>query len=154
MARPSVKLIAAIRTAAEKLKNTEDYQWGHMGACNCGNLVQELTHLSKGTIHSYAMRGQGDWTEQAQAFCPTSEMPMDLLINQLIGAGLTLEDIMNLERLRDHQVLKRIPLDRRNQMKHNNRLDVALYLETWAEQLEDIFVSNEANKRVQEVVIS
>lgn len=136
MARPSRRLIDAIRNTAQKLSKNTDYQWGHMGACNCGTLAQELTHLTKGEIHNYAMRGHGDWTEQVEAFCPTSEMPMDLLINQLIAAGLTLEDLINLERLKDQEVLSLIYREKKEHLQHNKQEDVILYLNAWADLLE------------------
>jgi hypothetical protein len=34
-----------------------------MGACNCGFLAQEITHLRKAEIHSRAMQSTGDWNE-------------------------------------------------------------------------------------------
>lgn len=137
MARPSQRLIAALRASARKINDSENYQWGHMGACNCGFLTQELTNLSKREIHEYAMRGKGDWSEQVDAFCPTSQMPMDLLISELIGAGLSLTDLINLERLKDPAVLCRIPAERRMTLQHNQRADVALYLENWADLLSE-----------------
>ncbi|WP_342626366.1 hypothetical protein [Belliella baltica] len=63
MARPSVELISAFRRTIDKLKNGAPYQWGHMGACNCGNLAQEITEFSKGEIHQDAMQRYGDWNE-------------------------------------------------------------------------------------------
>lgn len=146
MARANKKLIQALRSAAVKLKKGSDYQWGHMGACNCGHVAQEITNLSKGEIHDYAMKGHGDWTEQVETYCPTSDFPMDLLISEMIAAGFNLEDLMNLERLRDQEVLAKIPMERRRSIKHNNKNDVALYLDTWASVLdESISVTKEVN---------
>ena len=132
MARASRKLIDAIERAASKIECNLTYQWGHMGACNCGHLAQELTSLTKGDIHHYAMQGRGDWSEQVEAFCPTSSMPMDLLISELLAAGLNLEDLVNLERLKDREVLSVIPAPQRHALRHNRPADVALYLRTWA----------------------
>src|SRR5260221_4761026 len=70
MARASLPLIRAIRTAAKKLEASSQYQWGHMGACNCGFLAQEVTRLSKDEIHRRAMLGQGDWSEQLNDYFP------------------------------------------------------------------------------------
>lgn len=136
MARPNVELVAALRTAARKLKNGSDYMWGHMGSCNCGHLAQEVTKLSKAEIHEYAMRGRGDWSEQVMDFCPGSGMPMDLLISQMMDAGLSREDLIHLERLSDPQVLAQIPAGERN-LKHNIREDVVKYMLTWAEIMEN-----------------
>ncbi|GAB3706799.1 hypothetical protein GCM10027592_40600 [Spirosoma flavus] len=139
MARPTPELIAALRRTAHKLTNGVHYQWGHMGGCNCGNLAQELTNLSKDQIHSYAMQRYGDWNEQLDDYCPTSQMPLDLLINQMVGAGLMLEDLKHLEKLDDRQILSRLPLEKRF-LKHNVREDVVIYINTWADLLEEQFL--------------
>ena len=136
MARPTLILIQALRQAAKNLKKGAHYQWGHMGGCNCGNLVQELTQLTKDQIHQYAMERHGDWTEQADDYCSTSQMPIDLLINELLSAGLMLEDLKYLERLDDRRVLVRFPREKRF-LKHNVREDVIAYMNAWAEMLEE-----------------
>jgi hypothetical protein len=78
MAHANPELIQALRRTAQKLSIGNPYQWGHMGSCNCGNLAQELTQLTKAQIHEFAMQGRGDWREQVEEFCPTSGLPMDL----------------------------------------------------------------------------
>ncbi|WP_416864431.1 MAG: hypothetical protein ACMVP2_17660 [Imperialibacter sp.] len=136
MAKANAALIQAIRRTAEKLKKGNDYMWGHMGSCNCGNLAQEITQLTRADIHAYAMRGHGDWSDQINDFCPTSGMPMDLLISEMLSAGLDREDLVHLERLSDQEVLGMLPLTERN-LRHNHRDDVVKYLMTWASALED-----------------
>jgi hypothetical protein len=137
MAFASLNLITALRRTAKKLDQGTAYQWGHMGACNCGNLAQELTNRTKAEIHEFAMMGRGDWNEQVQEYCPTSGLPMDMLIADMLNNGLTTTDLQHLEKLSDHEVLKRIPLERRNDIRQNNRADVVLYLFEWANLLED-----------------
>ena len=136
MARPNPELIDALRRTARKLNDGAPYQWGNMGGCNCGNLAQELTKLSKDDIHRYAMQRYGDWNEQVEDFCPTSAMPIDLVISEMIAAGLALEDLKHLEKLSDREVLVRFPLEKRF-LKHNVRNDVVSYLNEWAELLEE-----------------
>ncbi len=136
MARPNPELIEALRKTAIKLKKGQKYMWGHMGACNCGNLAQELTQYSRAEIHEYAMRGRGDWSEQAEAYCDNSEMPIDVIISELLSKGLTQEDLINLERLSGKEVLALIPHERRINLKHNSKDDVVYYMETWAGLLE------------------
>lgn len=136
MARPTPELIDALRRTARNLKDGAPYQWGHMGGCNCGNLAQELTKLSKDEIHRYAMQRYGDWNEQVEDFCPTSAMPIDLVISEMIAAGLMLEDLKNLEKLSDREVLRRFPIEERF-LKHNVRNDVVAYLSEWASLLEE-----------------
>ena len=137
MAFASLNLITALRRTAKKLDQGTAYQWGHMGACNCGNLAQELTKRSKAEIHAFAMMGRGDWNEQVEEYCPTSGLPMDMLIADMLNNGLTTTDLQHLEKLSDNSVLNRIPLERRNEIRQNNRADAVLYLFEWANLLED-----------------
>lgn len=124
--------------------------WGHMGGCNCGNLAQEITRLSKEQIHAYAMERYGDWNEQVADYCPTSRMPIDLLISEMLNAGLTTTDLKNLEKLSDPAILRRLPLEKRF-LKHNRRDDVITYLNEWAAMLEEEFV---ASVRLPELTVA
>ena len=137
MARANPELIAAFRKTISKLKKGAPYQWGHMGACNCGNLAQELISISKSDIHRNAMAKSGDWNEQLNDYCPTSGFPMDLMINKLLEKGLSIDELKHLEKLSDPKILSRIPLSKRNNLVKNNREDVIFYLEIWLEILED-----------------
>jgi hypothetical protein len=137
MATPNLTLISALRKTAKKLETGAPYQWGHMGSCNCGNLAQEVSKLSKVEIHAYAMRNrQGDWSEQTDAYCPVSNQPMDLLITQMTDIGLTTTDLKNLEKLSDAQILRRLPTEFRY-LQHNKRDHVVMYLREWATMLEE-----------------
>ena len=153
MARPTPELIYALRQTAKKLAQGAPYQWGHMGGCNCGNLAQELTKLTKDQIHRYAMQRHGDWNEQAEDYCSTSQMPIDLLINEMLGAGLLLEDLKHLERLDDRQVLLRFPLEKRY-LKHNVRNDVIAYMNAWADLLEEQLLEKITLPAIQPLVYS
>ncbi|WKN45099.1 hypothetical protein [Tunicatimonas pelagia] len=137
MASPKPTLIAAIRSTAKKLARSPQYQWGHMGSCNCGHLVQEVTQLSRADIHEYAMRTRGgDWSEQALDFCPTSGYLMDQVISIMLDAGMELADFKHLEQLSDKQVLARLPETSRH-LRHNYREDVVIYMNAWADLLEE-----------------
>lgn len=137
MARPNLDLIAALRRTARNIEHGSPYQWGHMGSCNCGNLAQEITKLTKAEIHTHALaNGRGDWNEQLNDYCPTSGLPMDLLINEMIDAGLDADDLKHLERLSDKHILNRLPEGKRY-LRHNFRDDVVLYINEWADLLEE-----------------
>lgn len=137
MATPTTELILGIRKTIQKLKNGAPYQWGHMGACNCGNLAQELTKLTKGEIHAYAMQRHGDWNEQLIDYCPTSGYPMDLMVGKMLETGLTLDDLMHLEKLSDPEILHLIPAEKRCNISKNSKEDVIIYLEVWVRNLEE-----------------
>lgn len=135
MARASVSVITTLRKTADSIESSSTYQWGHMGACNCGFLAQEITRLRKDEIHNRAMNGHGDWTEQLNDYCPTSGLPMDELISKMIEFGFDSADLKHLERLSDKNILQLLPYEERF-LKHNNKADVAKYLRTWANLLE------------------
>ncbi len=153
MAKANLKLVDALRKAAKNLENGAPYQWGHMGACNCGNLAQVITKLSKAEIHAYAMQSYGDWTEQSAEFCSTSGMHIDLIISEMTSVGLDIQDIANLERLSDKTVLACLPFEQRN-LIHNRREDVILYMRTWADLLEKELLSKVDSVNLEELTVS
>jgi hypothetical protein len=136
MAKASVEIIQTLRNTAATLQKATTYQWGHMGACNCGFLTQEVTRLQKTEIHTRAMQGHGDWTEQLNDYCPTSGLLFDDLVSDLIAFGFDTADLKNLERLSDREVLLSLPLETRH-LKHNIKQDVVTYLLAWADVLEN-----------------
>lgn len=133
MAKSNLKLIQSIRITARKLAMHAPYQWGHMGSCNCGHLAQEITRVSKADIHRFAMHSEGSWTDQSRAYCPTSGLPMDLLISAMIDYGLAIEDLEHLEKLSDPSVLKYLGVPK---LRYNHREDVVKYMNAWADILE------------------
>jgi hypothetical protein len=136
MAKVNAETILAIRNTASHLDKSNQYQWGHMGACNCGFLVQEVLKMSKEEIHSKAMKGHGDWSEQLNDYCPNSGLPMDELIDKLLEVGFSRNDLKDLEKLSGKEVLEQLPLGDRN-LKQNVKADVIKYLLTWATLLEN-----------------
>lgn len=136
MAKAKPELILALRRTAEKLQKGAVYQWGHMGSCNCGHLVQEVTRRSKKEIHDSALRSRsGDWNEQLIDYCPGSGLPVDEVIAEMLAAGFDSADLQYLERLNDPAILQLLPREQRY-LQHNNRDDVVLYLKLWARLLE------------------
>ena len=136
MARNIISVINVLRETARAIGIDGDYQWGHMGSCNCGFLAQQITHLKKSQIHSYAMQRYGDWNEQLNDYCPSSGMPMDDLISEMISFGFDTDDLKNLERLSDKRILNSLPDGKRN-LYFNVKSDVITYLNAWAALLEE-----------------
>ncbi len=139
MAKPSLKLIRAFRNTAKKLVGQASYQWGHMGSCNCGHLAREMTRVSKADIHRFAMQREGNWTDQSRDYCPTSGLPMDLLISAMLDYGLEIKDLEYLERLSDPKVLSILNIPK---LRFNKKKDVVLYMETWADLMERELLSS------------
>ena len=136
MAHPTLELIYSLRETASRLRNGAAYAWGNHGACNCGNLLQVVASLSKEEILRYAHTGIGEWTELAEEYCPVTNVPVNLLLHKLQQTGLTPTDIHNLEYLEDKEILKQLPGGFR-WLRRNNREDVIIYFETFANLLED-----------------
>ncbi len=137
MAQRTLAVIQALRDTAQRLATQAPYQWGHMGSCNCGHLAQTVTQLTKAEIHARAMQRYGDWERQLTDYCPTSGLPIDQTIDEMLAAGFTRADLSHLERLSDPAIRMAIPFERRDALRHNQRDDVVLYLRTWAGLLED-----------------
>lgn len=151
MARANRKLIAALRSAAQRIKDENvKYAWGHHGSCNCGHLVQTVTSWTPSEIIQYAHTGSGEWSEMAEAWCPHSNAPVDYLVRQLIDLGLTPTDIGHLERLDDREVLRALPNGFRH-LRHNRREDAALYMETFADMLEGRLTDAALREALQDV---
>lgn len=136
MAYPNLTLIGALRQAAKNLRGGAAYAWGNHGACNCGHVLQVVTHLSRQEILKYAHTGIGEWTELAEEYCGVTNVPAQMMISKLEAIGLTPTDINCLEYLKDKSVLEHLPVGFR-WLQKNVREDVILYFETFAQLLED-----------------
>ncbi|MCS6906145.1 MAG: hypothetical protein RML72_10390 [Bacteroidia bacterium] len=141
MAKPSIEVIAALRQTAARLSNGATYAWSHMGTCNCGHLAQTLTSLSAAAIHQKALEKTGDWAEHIQAYCPQSGYAIDHIIDIMLETGFTHTDLIHLERLSDKAILERIPQHLRP-LNYKKRENVILYLNTWADMLEEIWIQD------------
>jgi hypothetical protein len=128
-------LVTHLRTTAARLRSGAPYRWTHQGHCNCGHLAQTLTGLGAAHLHALAVQSAGEWVDHARDFCPTSGRPVDAVIAQMLGFGLTLDQIADLERLADPLVLRHLP-DGRRHLDQRRREDVVLYFETWAALVE------------------
>lgn len=137
MAKKNPKLINALRETANRLQDGATYEWGHMGRCNCGHLVQTVTDLSDSDIARTVQFQLDEWSEYAQEFCAgTGEHVEDLFLTlQNIGFGY--QDVIHLENLSDRTVLKRIGGGSPQHLRRNDVADVTLYMQTLADILEE-----------------
>jgi hypothetical protein len=155
MAKASIDLVIAIRNTIKNLKQADNYQWGHMGSCNCGFLAQEITKFRKDEIHMRALQGHGDWTEQLNDYCPGSGMPMEDVISFMLEVGLDIDDLKHLERLSDPKILRSLP-EPHQALRHNQKEDVILYYQAWVIMLELELISEVQinEKETMKVVIA
>ena len=135
MAKASLNTLDILSNTIRRLESAPDYQWGHMGSCNCGFLAQQVTGFTRQEIHRRAMMSHGDWTEQLNDYCPSSGVPMSEVITMLVDAGFDIADLQHLERLSDPEVLKAISSSR--SLRFNHRPDVLAYFNAWKTLLED-----------------
>ena len=56
MATPNPYLIGKIREAASNIESGAPYNWGHVGKCNCGHLLQTIEDVNSGDIYKKAQR--------------------------------------------------------------------------------------------------
>jgi hypothetical protein len=139
MAKLSLDIMNVLRLTASQIEKSEDYQWGHMGACNCGFLAQQVTRLAKSEIHRRAMHGHGDWNEQLNDYCPTSGLLFDNVITQLLEYGFDVDDLKQLERLNNKEITAElVGID----LKRNSKRDTVLYLRKWADLMEKKLLNN------------
>ncbi|MEM9459684.1 MAG: hypothetical protein AAGF11_36235 [Myxococcota bacterium] len=132
MARLRIEIVQALRTTAARLREGAPYQWGHPGACNCGHLAQTVTRMSQAQIYKIV---DGEWSEYLNDYCPLTGQSLDDVAVQMIRFGFEPGELHDLEQLADHRVLRQLPGGFRY-LQHNDRSDVALYLETWAGMIE------------------
>ena len=140
MAHPNIHLVQALRQAVQNLRGGAHYAWGHHGSCNCGQVLQVVTQLSKQEIVRHAQTVYGEWTEIAEEYCGITNAPAYLLVSKLEKLSLTPTDIHNLEYLEDRTVLQNLP-DGFHWLKKNVREDVIAYFETFANMLEEKLLS-------------
>lgn len=136
MARPTPILVHSLRLAARRLEGGADYRWSHYGMCNCGHLAQVVTGVGARALQEAAFGRPGDWGEQGRDYCPDSGLPMDVIVGRMMSVGLEAEDFRHLERLTHPHVLRRLPPERRT-LSHTRREDTVLFLDTWADLLEE-----------------
>lgn len=149
------QLIAAIFAAADDIESGAAYQWGHVGQCNVGHIVQHLTGLSDREILAAFEQTLSEWRDHAAEYfdlavgdeplattalleerCPRAAVTLEKIYQTFHQAGLTATDIGNIEYLSDPTVLAHLPPERRHRLRRNNRHDVALYLRTYAQLLQ------------------
>jgi hypothetical protein len=146
MARANHELITALRLAASKLEDGNHYEWGHHGSCNCGNLLQASTNMSKSEIFKFAQTGNGEWSELAEEFCGIIDAPYQFLIYKLQEIGLNPTDVHNIEYLSDRKVLEHLEGGFRH-LQRNQKQDVVHYFKAFADLLEEeMFQQGEIEK--------
>ncbi len=145
------RVCEALLRAADQLERGAPYQWGHVGQCNVGHVVQHLALMSDREIMAAFGRTLTQWrehaaeyfdaaigdeplatTESQQDYCSERNIPLEQVYRLFAVAGLRAEDIGHMEFLSDPAVLARL---HHRRLHRNNPADVARYLRTYAQLL-------------------
>lgn len=140
MAKSTPELIDALRTTARRLAEGARYEWGHMGRCNCGHLVQTITTLSDREIVEAVDFALDEWSEHAQDYCAGTGHKVDDLFLTLQAIGFDYQDVIHLENLSDGRVLQRLGAERGQShcyLQRNRADDAMHYMLTLADLLEE-----------------
>ncbi len=129
-------LPSLLRRTADRLDSGAPYEWGHMGRCNCGHLVQTVTSMTSRQIASAVEHRLDEWTEHARDYCQMTGSPVDDLFQALAEVGFNHQDVMALEYLKDPRVLSRLG-ERGRKLRRNHAPDVSLYMRTLADLIEE-----------------
>jgi hypothetical protein len=133
MAQNRRALIDALRTTAGRLTLGARYEWGHMGRCNCGHLVQTVTDMSAREIVEAVDFALDEWSEHAKDYCAGTGHKVDDLFLTLQQLGFDYRAVVHLENLTDPRVLVRVG----RHLRRNCVDDVVLYMTTLATILEE-----------------
>lgn len=131
-----ITLVDALRHTSNRLSRDDvEYQWGHMGQCNAGHLIQTITGMSSYEIVKSIDFKMDEWSEHAKDYCSKSGCKVDDIFYAIESLGMTHQDIVDLENLSDRKVLDNLnggyrPLCR------NNKHDVIDYMKSLADLLE------------------
>ncbi|GAB5464885.1 MAG: hypothetical protein Kapaf2KO_03210 [Candidatus Kapaibacteriales bacterium] len=127
-------LIDALKKTAERLESNETkYEWGHMGRCNCGHLLQTVSGLSDVEIVKTIDFETDEWSEHAKEYCSGTGGKITDHFLTLKNIGFGWDDVIYLEYLSDKNVLARLGV---THLERNDKDNVARYMRTKAELLE------------------
>jgi hypothetical protein len=130
------ELISALQETAHRLGNGARYEWGHMGRCNCGHLVQTITQMSDYEIVKSIDFQLDEWTEHAKDYCEGTGHRVDDLFIALQNVGFSYQDVIHLENLSDRRVLNRLN-GHGCYLQRNKVEDVMRYMTALADLLEE-----------------
>ena len=133
MTQSTPELVQALRVTAQRLRDGAHYEWGHMGRCNCGHLVQTITAMTSREIAESIDFAMDEWSEHAKDYCEGTGHKVDDLFLTLQQIGFDYRDVMHLENLTDQRVLTRLG----QHLRRNCVTDVTLYMTTLADILEE-----------------
>ena len=129
-------LVDALRATSERLeKEDTKYQWGHMGQCNAGHLIQTVTGMDSFEIVQSVDFQLDEWSEHATDYCSCTGSKVDDIFLTMERYGMSHSDIVKLENLSDKAILDNLSGGFRY-LRRNIREDVIEYMRSFADLLE------------------
>ena len=129
-------LVDALRATSERLeKDNAEYQWGHMGQCNAGHLIQTITGMSSFEIVESVDFKLDEWSEHATDYCSCTGSKVEDIFLAMERHGMTHSDIVKLENLSDKKILENLNGGFRY-LRRNVKEDVIEYMLSYADLIE------------------
>ncbi|MDG1139373.1 MAG: hypothetical protein P8N49_07635 [Opitutales bacterium] len=129
-------LIDALRSTSKRLSQEGvEYQWGHMGQCNAGHLIQTITGMSSYEIVETIEFKLDEWSEHANDYCSNSGCKVDDIFHEVEKLGMSHDDVVRLENLSDPKILDNL-VGGFQYLEKNNKHHVVRYMESYADLLE------------------
>ena len=129
-------LIDALRSTSKRLSQEGvEYQWGHMGQCNAGHLIQTVTGMDSFEIVQSVDFQLDEWSEHATDYCSCTGSKVDDIFLTMERYGMSHSDIVKLENLSDKAILDNLNGGFRY-LRRNVREDVIEYMRSFADLLE------------------
>lgn len=124
------ELIKALRETVLDLElNRKEYDWMKVNSCNCGILAQNICGMDDDTLT--ANRDIGAWS----LVCKSTGENMSVVMKKMLSVGLTLQNIIDLEKLSSPEILKEASLNTWGVAMDNKEL-VIRYMKAWIRILE------------------
>ena len=128
-------LVDILNKTAKNLESHDaKYQWGHMGQCNVGHLVQAITGMKDLEIVKSIDHDMNEWSEHAQVYCSQTGHKIDDLFRTMETYGFHAKDVIHLENLSDKRVLENLPGGFKYLQK-NNKDHVVSYMRSLADMI-------------------
>ena len=129
-------LVDALRNTSTRLeKDDTRYQWGHMGQCNAGHLIQTITGMSSHEIVRSVDYQLDEWSEHANDYCSCTGIKVEEIFLTMERHGMSHSDIVKLENLSDKRILQNLNGGFRY-LRRNVKQDVIEYMRSFADLIE------------------
>jgi len=133
------KIEALQKTIYNLENNVYRYQWDSCNDCNCGILSRTImggkSPYEGGFLDAPFIK-RIEWPFSENAYCMTTNLPLQEVFQSFKDSGFSFEDILNLESLGDDKIITRLRWDKKHS-KYTTKKYVILYLKEWVKMLQE-----------------